>query len=135
MFEDYVTKNGGRLVWIGDSGVEKGADELANLVDVNTQKKLADNPKHPSLQTHEYHSVFGPSGEKIFEAYAENNTPGAYRILFYYGRVSGEIDILMITPHPWEKEIMKFDKEAQELLRSIDRKEASCLRETDNKPR
>ena len=61
---------------------------------------LADNPKHPSLQTHEYHSVFGPSGEKIFEAYAENNTPGAYRILFYYGRVSGEIDILMITPHP-----------------------------------
>jgi hypothetical protein len=61
---------------------------------------LADNPKHPSLQTHPYYSVFGPSGEKVFEAYAENNTPGAYRILFYYGRVRGEIDILMITSHP-----------------------------------
>jgi len=63
-------------------------------------KNMADNPKHPSLRTHEYYSIFGPSGAKVFEAYAENNTPGAYRILFYYGRVRGEIDILMITPHP-----------------------------------
>ena len=61
---------------------------------------LADNPKHPSLQTHQYHSVFGPGGEKVFEAYAENNTPGAYRILFYYGHVRSEIDILMIVLHP-----------------------------------
>ena len=41
-------------------------------------KNLADNPKHPGLQTHPYHSVFGPGGEKVFEAYAENDTPGAY---------------------------------------------------------
>ena len=63
-------------------------------------KNLAHDPKHPGLQTHEYYSILGPSGEKVFEAYAENNTPGAYRILFYYGRVRGEIDILMIIPHP-----------------------------------
>jgi hypothetical protein len=66
----------------------------------NVLKKLADNPKHPSLQTHPFASIYGPNGEKVFEAYAENNTPGAYRILFYYGRVRGEIDILMIIPHP-----------------------------------
>ncbi|MFH1878654.1 MAG: hypothetical protein ABH883_07610, partial [Candidatus Omnitrophota bacterium] len=51
-------------------------------------KKLRENPRHPSLQTHQYHTLFGPNKEKIFEAYAENKTPGAYRIFFYYG--SGE---------------------------------------------
>jgi len=66
----------------------------------NPLKKLADNPKHPSLQTHPLESIYGPNGEKVFEAYAENNAPSAYRILFYYGRVRGEIDILMIIPHP-----------------------------------
>ena len=62
--------------------------------------RLAENPKHPSLQTHVYHSIIGPNGKKVFEAYAENDTPAAYRILFCYGSVRGEIDVLMITPHP-----------------------------------
>ncbi len=38
------------------------------------------NPRHPSLNTHKYSSFKGPNGEEIFEAYAENNTPAAYRI-------------------------------------------------------
>lgn len=38
------------------------------------------NPKHPSLNTHKYSSLSSPQGEEIFEAYAENNTPAAYRI-------------------------------------------------------
>jgi hypothetical protein len=38
------------------------------------------NPHHPSLHTHEFTSLSGASGEKVFEAYAQNNTPGAYRI-------------------------------------------------------
>lgn len=59
---------------------------------------LEANPRHPSLQTHEYHSIKGPQGEKIFEAYAEGDTSAAYRIFFYYGR--GEIVIVAITPHP-----------------------------------
>lgn len=28
------------------------------------------NLRHPSLNTHEYHNLKGPLGEKIFEAYA-----------------------------------------------------------------
>jgi hypothetical protein len=32
---------------------------------------LERNPRHPSLQTHEYHTLKGPSGEKVFAAYAE----------------------------------------------------------------
>lgn len=63
-------------------------------------KYLQENPKHPSLQTHPYYSLKGPKEEKIFEAYAEQNTPAAYRIFFYYGPRSGEITIFAITPHP-----------------------------------
>lgn len=61
---------------------------------------LRENPRHPSLQTHEYYSLKGPQGEKIFEAYAEQDTPVAYRIFFYYGTKRGEIVIAAITPHP-----------------------------------
>lgn len=40
---------------------------------------LKNNPKHPGLKTHEYHSIDNPfdSKKKVFEAYAQNNTPGA----------------------------------------------------------
>lgn len=61
-------------------------------------KYLQENPKHPSLQTHPYYSLKGPKGEKIFGAYAEQNTPAAYRIFFYYGPRKGEITIFAITP-------------------------------------
>ncbi len=63
-------------------------------------KLLADNPRHPSLRTHPYTSLCGLDGEKVFEAYAEQNTPAAYRIYFYYGKARGEIVIFAITPHP-----------------------------------
>lgn len=57
------------------------------------------NPRHPGLNTHKYSSC-GPCGEEIFEAYAENNTPAAYRIFWYYGANKNEIVIIAITPHP-----------------------------------
>jgi hypothetical protein len=43
------------------------------------------NPHHPSLNTHEFTSLTGANGEKVFEAYAQNNTPCAYRIFWHYG--------------------------------------------------
>lgn len=61
---------------------------------------LQENPRHPGLQTHEYHSIKGPEEEKVFEAYAEQKTPAAHRIFFYYGPKRGEITIFAITPHP-----------------------------------
>lgn len=63
-------------------------------------KLLSNNPRHPSLQTHQYHSISGPNKEKVFEAYAEQDTPAAYRIFFYYGPKRGEITVFAITPHP-----------------------------------
>ncbi len=58
------------------------------------------NLRHRSLQTHQYQSLKGPNGEKVFEAYAKQNTPGAYRVFWYYGPGRKEITIVAITPHP-----------------------------------
>ena len=63
---------------------------------------LADNPRHPGLKTHEFRSLenpFDPKG-KVFEAYAQNHTPGALRVFWCYGPAAGEITIIAITPHP-----------------------------------
>ena len=61
---------------------------------------LAANPRHPSLHTHEYASLSGPSGEKVFEAYVENSTSSAYRVFWFYGPKRAEITIMAVTPHP-----------------------------------
>jgi hypothetical protein len=58
------------------------------------------NPRHPSLNTYKYSSLSGPNGEEVFEAYAENKTPAAYRIFWFYGPEKKEITIIAITPHP-----------------------------------
>ena len=63
---------------------------------------LQTNPRHPSLNTHLYSgypSPFDPA-QPVFEAYAENRTPGAYRIFWCYGPEQAQITILAITPHP-----------------------------------
>ena len=58
------------------------------------------NLRHPSLNTHEYKSLKGAKGEKVFEAYAESRTPAAYRVFWHYGPGKNEITVLAITPHP-----------------------------------
>jgi hypothetical protein len=58
------------------------------------------NLRHPSLNTHEYKSLKGAKGEKVFEAYAESRTPAAYRVFWHYGPAKDEITVLAITPHP-----------------------------------
>src|SRR5687768_10401718 len=68
---------------------------------------LETNLRHPSLATHKYESLHGPNGEDVFEAYAQNNTTGAYRVFFAYGpdRQEGKkriavLTVIAITPHP-----------------------------------
>lgn len=65
-----------------------------------TIKFLATDPRHNSLQTHEFMSLKGPNGEKVFEAYAEHKTPAAYRVFWYYGPSHDMITIVAITSHP-----------------------------------
>jgi hypothetical protein len=65
-----------------------------------TIKYLAEDPRHNSLHTHPFFSLKGPEGEKVFEEYAQQKTPAAYRVFWYYGSSRGTIVILAITPHP-----------------------------------
>jgi hypothetical protein len=58
------------------------------------------NLRHPGLKTHKYDSLTGSNNAEVFEAYVENQTPGAYRIFWCYGSNAEEITILAITPHP-----------------------------------
>ncbi len=44
MFMDYVNVNGGRLIWVGDSGIVKGSNEVQNISDINTLKNFVSNP-------------------------------------------------------------------------------------------
>jgi len=68
---------------------------------VKALRLLASNPRHSGLNTHEYTSLKGPDGAKVWEAYAQNKTPGAYRIFFsYFPPKTDTITILAITPHP-----------------------------------
>lgn len=67
-----------------------------------TVKLLRQNPKHPGLNTHEYSSLTHPYDpeKKVFEAYVQNRTPGAYRLFWCYGPNRNDITIISITPHP-----------------------------------
>ncbi len=68
---------------------------------------LETNLRSKSLQTHEYISLTMRYEIKVYEAYAQQNTPAAYRVFWHYG--PDEVDkkgkripiitILAITPH------------------------------------
>ena len=81
-------------------GILKQIRKTLGYLEINIRAK--------SLQTHEFESLTRRYGQKIFEAYVQQNTPSAYRIFWHYG--PDEIDknskriavttILAITPHP-----------------------------------
>ncbi|WP_449420187.1 hypothetical protein [Phormidium nigroviride] len=60
---------------------------------------MANNLRHPGLNSHKFEALSGPDGEDIFEAYVENKTPGAFRVFWYYGPGQGQITVVAITPH------------------------------------
>lgn len=63
---------------------------------------LQTNPRHPSLQTHVFHSLEHPYNpkDKVFEAYVQQHTPAAYRLFWCFGPKQGQITVIAITPHP-----------------------------------
>ncbi len=97
MFEIYWTNRGQAdyLILKSDPSQNKRYRAVRKTIQL-----LASNPRHPGLQTHEYSSLKGPHGEKVFEAYAEQNTPAAYRVFWYYGPARDQITIIAITKHP-----------------------------------
>jgi hypothetical protein len=69
---------------------------------------LETNLRAKSLQTHEFESLTRRYGQKVFEAYVQQNSSAAYRVFWHYGPDKkdrkGEripiITIIAITPHP-----------------------------------
>jgi hypothetical protein len=79
----------------GDSGLAKRLNAVRKAL-----ARLEASPRHPGLQSHKYGSMTGPQGEDVFESYAEQSTPAAYRVFWYYGPGKGVITIVAVTRHP-----------------------------------
>jgi len=80
-------------------GLYKQVLKTLGLLEVNT--------RHPGLNTHEYRSLEGVNAERVWEAYAQAQTPGAYRVFFHFGpdEISGKrripiVTVVAITSHP-----------------------------------
>jgi len=88
--------------------LEGDADRAGLLAQVRKALGLLETDlRHPSLRTHEFQSLCGPNGEKVFEAYVQNRTPAAWRVFFVYGpdriekgRRVPVLTIVALTPHP-----------------------------------
>jgi mRNA-degrading endonuclease RelE of RelBE toxin-antitoxin system len=79
-----------------DSGLSKRLKAVRKAL-----AQLENNPNHPGLNVHAWRGEACPHGGQLSEAYAENHTPGAYRIFFcYVPKERGVILIVAITPHP-----------------------------------
>ena len=64
---------------------------------------LSKNPRHPGLNTHEITQLSNRYGERVWQSYLENNTPGAGRIYWVYGPDRLDITIIGLEPHPNDK--------------------------------
>ena len=64
---------------------------------------IANDPRHPGLQTHEITALTRRYGMKVWQSYLENNTPKAGRIFWVYGPDKGDITIIGLEPHPEDK--------------------------------
>ena len=97
MFEIFLTDNAKEQIsrLKADRGLAKRFSAVKKAI-----RFLTSNPRHKSLKTHEFTSLKGPKGEKVFEAYAEQSTPAAYRVFWYYGPDPNQITIIAVTPHP-----------------------------------
>jgi hypothetical protein len=58
------------------------------------------DPKLPGLNSKRYKSFDGRFDKPIWQSYAENRTPGAYRVFWHYGPEKDEITVVAVTPHP-----------------------------------
>lgn len=65
-----------------------------------TITKLAHDPKYKGLNSHKFSSLNEKYGCEVWESYVQNNTPGAWRLFWLYGKGKNEITLLLVIPHP-----------------------------------
>lgn len=61
---------------------------------------LEENPRHPGLHTHEIDELSRRFGEKVWQSYLENRTPGAARLYWVYGPERHQITLVGLDRHP-----------------------------------
>lgn len=61
---------------------------------------LRENPRHPSLSSHDIDELTRRYGFKVWQSYLENKKPAAGRLFWAYGPGRKEITVLGIEPHP-----------------------------------
>jgi hypothetical protein len=89
-----------------DSLAAGGPNEQNKLKKVRRALALLEqNPRHPSLASHQYESFPVDRDVKVWDSYVENKTPSAWRIFWCYGPNEPDSDlpiitVLAITPHP-----------------------------------
>ena len=93
LFTDEANEN------LGDLETDPSQKAQHNAV-LKTLGFLETNRRHPSLQTKKYHAITGPADEPVFESYAQNRTPGAIRVFWFYGPGKGVITVSSIVSHP-----------------------------------
>ena len=93
-----------QLAYLENSPAHKGALKQVRKV----LGYLETNLKAKSLRIHPFESLTKRYDIAVFQAYAQQNTPGAYRILWHYGPDGKDkkgkripiITVINITKHP-----------------------------------
>jgi hypothetical protein len=64
---------------------------------------LAENPRHPSLHTHDIEELTERYGERVWQSYLENKTSKALRMYWVYGPDQQSSTVIGLEPHPEDK--------------------------------
>lgn len=73
-------------------------------------KLLSEDPKYPSLKTHDIEPLMKRYGIKVWQSYLKNKTSGAMRMFWVYGPNQQEITIIGLEPHPEDKKNGAYDR-------------------------
>ena len=102
---------------VSSGKASKSETKLYNLIG-KAMVLLANDPRHPSLQSHEIEVLTSRYGTKVWCSYLQNNTPAAGRIFWSYGPDKGDITIVAIEPHPNDSKSNAYKKITLSLMQT-----------------
>ena len=73
-------------------------------------KLLSENPRHPSLRTHDIDALSRRYGIKVWQSYLENRNSRAMRMYWVYGPGEDSITIIGLVPHPEDTKRGVYEK-------------------------
>lgn len=79
---------------------------------------LSNNPRHPSLKSHEIDVLSARYGKKVWCSYLQNQTPAAGRLFWAYGPEKEDITIIAIEPHPNDSKNNAYKKITLSLMQA-----------------